>query len=135
MSELICSCELDYDEAVGCYRETIRKARKEHTCCECGEPIKPGQRYEYVSGIDHDGRPFWQKTCLPCAQIWEDFFDGRMFAIGGGGCLSDYLWECRQISLTSSPDEDDWEEIDAEAAAHVESARRRRERALKEELP
>ena len=58
-----------------------------------------------------------------------------MFAIGGGGCLSDYLWECRQITLTSSPDEDDWEEIDAEAAALVESARRRRERALKEVLP
>lgn len=132
----VCSCELEYDEdeTVECYRDIIRKARKQHTCCECGEPIKPGQRYEYVSGIfGHE--PFWQRTCLQCAQIWQDFFDGRLFALNHRGCLSEKLWECRQIDLTEPPDPDDWEEIDAEDAARVESERRRRERALKEVLP
>ena len=44
------------------------RARKEHRCCECGNPIRKGCRYERVSGI-WDGRPARFKTCLICRFI------------------------------------------------------------------
>jgi hypothetical protein len=47
---------------------TIRRARREHRCCECDGTIKVGDTYEYVSGVwDNQGASF--KTCLACAGI------------------------------------------------------------------
>ena len=54
------------------YKEVIRKARKEHWCCECRQEIAVGEVYEYVSGI-WDGEPRSYKTCLSCAQLRSEF--------------------------------------------------------------
>lgn len=63
----------------------IHKARKEHRCCECGEVIRIGQRYERYAG-KHEGEFCSIDTCLPCAEIADAFYcDGRLY---GGG-----LWE------------------------------------------
>jgi hypothetical protein len=48
------------------------KARKPATCCECGDPIRPGDRYEVTSG-KWDGEWSSFKTCLPCKEIRETF--------------------------------------------------------------
>lgn len=54
------------------YGTLIVRARKPQKCCECAEPIVPGQTYEVVSGKwDEDWASF--KTCLPCKEIREAF--------------------------------------------------------------
>ena len=50
---------------------TDRKARKEHTCCECGGTIKPGDTYQHVKGI-WEGKACEHKTCEPCATLRGD---------------------------------------------------------------
>lgn len=55
-----------------CSTTQIRAARKQHKCCECREPIMPGARYEYTSGI-WDGQPSSFKTCLLCVEIRNHF--------------------------------------------------------------
>lgn len=37
------------------FRQVMRKARTAHECVECDRVIKPGETYEYVSGVwDND---------------------------------------------------------------------------------
>jgi len=48
--------------------QCVRRARKEHRCCECRITIEPGTRYEYVSGI-WDGYANSYKTCLGCVSL------------------------------------------------------------------
>lgn len=68
----------DY-EGPSCYRSRVRTARKDHHCYECGADIKPGDRYEYVSGV-WDGCPGSHKTCLSCVEIRDHFAcDGWIF--------------------------------------------------------
>ena len=50
------------------YDSVVRKAAKQHTCCECGKPIRSGEYYEYVSGL-WDGQWGQYKTCASCVQI------------------------------------------------------------------
>lgn len=50
----------------------IVRARKPQKCCECSDPINPGDRYEVVSG-KWDGEWSCFKTCLPCKEIREAF--------------------------------------------------------------
>lgn len=45
-----------------------RKARKPHTCAECLRIIKPGERYEAVSGL-WDGVFSSFKTCSDCVDL------------------------------------------------------------------
>jgi len=45
-----------------------RKARKQHECCECPDPIMPGDEYEYVSGM-WDGMFMVFRTCKTCAAV------------------------------------------------------------------
>jgi hypothetical protein len=62
----------------------IVRARKPQKCCECGERINPGDRYEIVSG-KWDGEWASFKTCLPCKEIREAFCcEGWTFG---------FLWE------------------------------------------
>lgn len=46
-----------------------RRARKRHTCRECGKKIDPGTIYKYTSGI-FDGSPFSHKWCVDCYEIY-----------------------------------------------------------------
>ena len=66
-----CVC-IDVDCQPEVFETSIIVARKEHRCCECGEVIKPGQRYERVKGLWDE---YWStfKTCIPCATIRSDF--------------------------------------------------------------
>lgn len=34
-----------------CLSDAPRVARKEHKCTWCGQPISPGERYQYSSGV------------------------------------------------------------------------------------
>lgn len=49
-------------------RTSIVKARKEHRCCECRAPIKPGERHEVVRG-KWGNRFETFRTCLPCRRV------------------------------------------------------------------
>jgi hypothetical protein len=61
-----CSC--DYD-APAFYNKAIRRARKEHKCCECGGRILPGDQYEHVAGV-WEGNFDTFMTCERCHDIW-----------------------------------------------------------------
>lgn len=74
-----CACLWSDGDACEVARSVIRTASKEHRCLECREPIRPGQRYEFTSGI-FEGDPFSQKICLFCVEIGNALYcDGRMF--------------------------------------------------------
>lgn len=62
----------DGDYAASAHSQVMRTARKEHRCYECRETIKPGDRYEYFSGI-WDGKPSAYKTCASCVEIRDHF--------------------------------------------------------------
>lgn len=57
-------CDLDAAGPQAFYQR-VRRARKEHCCCACGETIRPGDRYSVSSGI-WDGEPDSFKHCLRC---------------------------------------------------------------------
>jgi hypothetical protein len=75
MSEDMMCCPLsglDDSTAVACSTQRQVKARKEHSCYECGESIKVGDRHEVYSGIfDHSA--FRWRTCLSCVEIRDHF--------------------------------------------------------------
>ena len=78
---MACDCQIDgYDDydTNECYFENIRTAAKEHQCCECGEFIKKGEKYELVN-IKKWGRWYTEKTCIPCCEIRKCFFCSWMF--------------------------------------------------------
>lgn len=52
-------------DAYDLYKETERKARKEHRCDACGVLIKPSDRYTHVTHI-YDGRARSLKRCQCC---------------------------------------------------------------------
>jgi len=88
-----CSCVYigDYDQPEF-HRESLQKAIKSHRCDECGKIIKPGEKYEYSLG-KWDGIFGYNKTCLDCLSIrneffCEGFFYGQMFK-----CLHEHLNE------------------------------------------
>ena len=74
------SCEIDNDwgKHPECFSAKDRKARKEHTCCECGETIPKDALYRYESGI-WEGEPQDYKTCLDCISVRDTFFCGFVF--------------------------------------------------------
>ncbi len=80
---------------------SVRRARKLHSCCECGEAIAPGTRYEYVAG-KWDGEMDTHATCLPCAAIREHYCPcGWIY-----GALREHLEECLGFDYTTCEDVD-----------------------------
>ncbi|MFK3873082.1 hypothetical protein [Pseudoalteromonas rhizosphaerae] len=59
-------------EIPSAFSETVRKARKQHACCECSQKISVGENYQYCSGV-WDGKPDSYKTCLSCLKIRENY--------------------------------------------------------------
>lgn len=53
------------DEYYDCYETTIRKARKQHKCDGCFQPIEAGELYKYGSGI-LQGEPVVDRVCGAC---------------------------------------------------------------------
>ena len=66
----IYDCEEFFLEHVS---EVLRKARKPHNCCECGDTIAVGDTYEQTKGRGEGG---WEayKTCARCVNVRNDFF-------------------------------------------------------------
>lgn len=89
-----CYCAVDYDLPI-IHRVETRKARRTHQCCECGEEILKGERYEHVSGL-WDGKWAHFNTCCICRKIREDF------GVNAYACLRETLQECLGIDFTSS---------------------------------
>lgn len=69
------------------YNKETRKARKEHTCCECHRIIHRGEVYVASAG-KYDGDFFSDKTCAICDEIKMTFIDPQMNAMEPGE-----LWE------------------------------------------
>jgi hypothetical protein len=75
------------------------RAIKTHKCCECGEAIKPGEKYERAKG-KWDNEICTFKTCETCARIREDYCpDGSEF-----GGLRETLWECLGFDYVTGKD-------------------------------
>ena len=53
------------------FSDEIRTARKEHKCCECPNPILPGQKYHLFKGC-YEGKWSRYKTCMDCDEIWAE---------------------------------------------------------------
>lgn len=88
--EIGCSCVCSIDgESADVSNVHWPKARKEHTCCECGAAIIPGQRYERASGL-WDGSWDTYKTCKVCVSIRDDLCPrGFEYTF-----LRETIWEC-----------------------------------------
>jgi hypothetical protein len=63
----MCSCDLEQPDF---WSEKLRKARKQHHCCECGSQINLGEVYHYCSGKWDDSINSF-KTCLSCHKVRE----------------------------------------------------------------
>ena len=68
----VCVLENNYGDPPEFYQTKIRCARKPHKCCECGETIQPGSRYEHTVGR-WDGNISCFNTCLLCVEIRTKF--------------------------------------------------------------
>jgi hypothetical protein len=100
MEASFCSC--DFDDYPEFFDLKIRKARKEHRCCECSTTIRVGDQYEYVVGKwDGDINDF--RTCLICSQIRNDY-------CAPYGMLREELWERLEIDYLG-----EWGKEDDEA--------------------
>jgi hypothetical protein len=114
-----CDCSCDEGESVRCHSDVIRKARKEHECCECGESIRPGQKYEDATGIDGEGESYQFRTCLTCKAIREHYCPhGWMWT-----CLAETIQECLGFDYRTLPTEAEARAIDAEDAKRIAGAR------------
>lgn len=64
-------CDFSYEPdgpTADVYKAEWRVAGRSHKCVECGHAIRPGDRYEYVSGC-WEGRWAHFQTCELCAKI------------------------------------------------------------------
>jgi hypothetical protein len=77
---------MGYDDGNDFYSETMRRARKEHRCCECRRTIRRGEMYEHVAGKTSGyDRPWTSKTCAECREIRK--------ALVCGSWMFGALWE------------------------------------------
>lgn len=88
MTSCACSWNSGDAEQPKAFWRRVVKARKRHYCCECGEWVEPGERYQRASGV-WALRPASFATCTACAAIREDRTDGVAF-----GQLYEALCEC-----------------------------------------
>lgn len=79
-------CMIQDSEGFDVWRNDVRKARKEHPCCECRRVIHPRELYHVEAGL-YDGR--WQdsKTCAHC------YLAGSWLLTVCGGHLMAYVAE------------------------------------------
>ena len=91
-------CYCDY-ETFSFYDARNVKARKEHTCCECGETIKPGDTYERAATVLH-GVFRCYKTCLLCCLIRRDYCAAYTM-------LRETIWEGLGIDYMGEWEDDD----------------------------
>lgn len=89
-------CQCDWGEGgddCEVFIEKIVIARKTHVCCECDEPILPGERYEFVKGL-WNGTWDTYRTCSTCAKIRKDTSSSWIY-----GQLDEALHECFDLEI------------------------------------
>lgn len=64
-------CECD---APSVHHETFLRARKEHTCCECGVTVRKGDVHQFIQGV-WDGQWSRYRSCIECAQVRDWVYD------------------------------------------------------------
>jgi len=73
MSECgVCISGYDCDGSVDIGAVRWPKAKKEHRCEDCNEPIPVGSKYQRASG-KYDGEFFDIKTCSVCVEVRDAF--------------------------------------------------------------
>lgn len=82
-------CDVEFDGYNDFSCDTVRKARKEHNCRECGCVIRVGQRYTHHSAL-YDGHVSTHKTCQKCDRV-EAAHTKAERSMGGNG--SHYVGE------------------------------------------
>lgn len=58
-------CMIDDADPMTFCRQSMRRAGREHTCCECGRAIEKGETYSNDAGL-FEGHWYTYKTCLHC---------------------------------------------------------------------
>jgi hypothetical protein len=61
---------VDFDGRNDVYEERIRRARKDHVCAACHEPIRRGDRYASTFVV-YDGTASQVKRCMRCDLMFE----------------------------------------------------------------
>lgn len=97
-----CDCSVDHDLDTEMFRERVIKARKQHTCCECGDVIASGSLHELATG-KCDGDFFSVRTCLPCSRIRADYCPGGWIY----GELRERLHECLGFDYIDGEDDEE----------------------------
>lgn len=54
-----------YDDSCSFSQVRVRRARKEHECCECVDKIQPGDYYEHGRFL-FEGRFYQERRCARC---------------------------------------------------------------------
>lgn len=96
-----CDCSRDDGEMPDFYHDSFPVARKAHTCCECGENIKPGQKYQKFIGKWY-GEVSTYKTCMPCYNIREKYCPYGYIFTG----LREAIGDCLGFDYTDVPEEE-----------------------------
>lgn len=116
MSSCNCSCSIDTcGESSVTLSVLTPTARKEHTCGECGETIRKGEKYERYTGIG-DGVMFTAKTCMLCTEIRDCFCCSYYFGevwLSIRDCMYDFEL-CALDSLSVGARNKFFEEMDLE---------------------
>jgi|GEM_PF-2375266 hypothetical protein len=68
----LCECEYDGDAQPTLWRETVRSARKNHRCDDCGGLIPSGQKYKRID-YKWEGEFDSCKVCIGCQEIRKVF--------------------------------------------------------------
>lgn len=77
--------------------EAWRTAKREHRCCECGDTIKPGERYQHVRGL-WEGKWDTFKTCSECVDTRDKVFDLAGFVPPYGTAACCFVEAIREAS-------------------------------------
>lgn len=92
-------CDLELERAA-VWRETPRRARREHRCDGCCCVIRPGDAYLSHFSI-FDGEAHGEAMCFPCWFAREAFAE-----LHGAHMNPDYLWESIQDCIAENGDDD-----------------------------
>lgn len=74
----VCCPLQECDEYATVYNVDKRRARKEHRCCECRDPIPVGALHEYITML-FDGAWSSSRVCLLCSEIGDHFACGAWY--------------------------------------------------------
>lgn len=113
-----CCIDVDPDCVIVILRDETRIARKEHTCGECRQAIRPGEKYTYEVGV-FEGAIETHITCWLCRCIRRDFFPCGFFY----GRLREDFYECHGWDYVNGPQPDVPAEIDEKRSANARSKR------------